>query len=119
MSEVMTRGIAAGRTDSAIEWVRYILPSQRNCVRNCRAFLRLSWRKVLGCDIRRCMYLGLAAFMVAHAEKGAPLLPVLKAEGLTLAGFARLQRAWTKRLVADEALSSTFRGWVEQVKKQL
>ena len=59
------------------------------------------------------------AFMVAHAEKGAPLLPILKAEGLTLAGFARLQRAWTKRLVADEALSSTFRGWVEQVKKQL
>lgn len=59
------------------------------------------------------------AFLVAHAEKGVPLPPVLKAEGLGLAGFARLQRAWTKRLVADEALASTFRGWVEQVKKQL
>lgn len=58
------------------------------------------------------------AFLMAHVELGTPLAPILKSQGLTLAGFARLQRAWMRRLAADDALTRTFREWVLRAKSE-
>jgi hypothetical protein len=57
------------------------------------------------------------AWLVARMERGEDPADVYASDGLSLPDAARLQRAWTKRLVSDEALMSTFRGWVERLKR--
>lgn len=59
------------------------------------------------------------ATLVARIEAGQPAPEVLKSDGLSLADWARLQRAWTNRLAQDGEMTSTFRGWVEEHKRAL
>jgi hypothetical protein len=59
------------------------------------------------------------AWLVARLELGHDAAALFAADGLSLADWSRLHRAWTKRLVADPALAVTFREWVAQVKAQL
>jgi len=57
------------------------------------------------------------AALVARMEMGEPPTRVLASDGLSLADWARLQRAWTARLAQDAEMTSTFRGWVESRKR--
>jgi hypothetical protein len=57
------------------------------------------------------------ATLVARMEAGEDPADTLAADGLSLADWGRLQRAWTRRLANDAALASTFRGWVERLKR--
>ena len=58
------------------------------------------------------------ALIVARIEAGAPAPAVLREQGLTLSGYARLVRAWTRRIASDPALGATFREWVEAAKRR-
>jgi hypothetical protein len=58
------------------------------------------------------------ADLVARMEMGEPTPSVLASDGLTLADWARLQRAWSRRLAQDAEMTSTFRGWVEARKRR-
>jgi hypothetical protein len=58
------------------------------------------------------------AGLVARMESGENPPDVLASDGLSLADWARLQRAWTQRLAQDADLASTFRGWVEEKKRR-
>lgn len=57
------------------------------------------------------------ASLVARIEKGEPAGIVVASEGLTLAEWTRLQRAWTSRIARDAALGATFRELVESAKR--
>ena len=57
------------------------------------------------------------AGLVARMESGEGPPEVLASDKLSLADWARLQRAWTRRLAQDAELTSTFRGWVEEKKR--
>lgn len=57
------------------------------------------------------------AELVARMESGEDPSKVLASDGLSLADWARLQRAWTRRLAQDAEMTSTFRGWVEEKKR--
>lgn len=57
------------------------------------------------------------AELVARMESGEPPPQVLASDGLSLADWARLQRAWTRRLAQDAEMTSKFRGWVERRKQ--
>jgi hypothetical protein len=58
------------------------------------------------------------AELVARMESGEQASQVLASDGLSLADWARLQRAWTRRLAQDAEMTSTFRGWVEERKRR-
>jgi hypothetical protein len=58
------------------------------------------------------------ADLTARMESGEPAAQVLASDGLSLADWARLQRAWTRRLAQDAEMTSTFRGWVEARKRR-
>lgn len=56
------------------------------------------------------------AALLARIESGQPPATVLAADGLSLADWARLQRAWTMRAVNDAGLAATLRALVEEAK---
>ncbi len=56
------------------------------------------------------------AQLVARIERGDNPGLVAKQDGLSLADFGRLSRAWTRRLAQDAAMSRQFREWVQHEK---
>lgn len=56
------------------------------------------------------------AWLVGRIERGEDPAVVARSEGLSLPDWARLQRAWTRRLADDPALATTFRQWVVESK---
>lgn len=53
------------------------------------------------------------AVVVAQIEAGYPPPLVLAQAGLTMAGFAKMQRVWAQELAKDPDASRAFRGHVE------
>ena len=57
------------------------------------------------------------AALCARIEGGESAATVLAGDKLSLADWARLQRAWTKRVVDDPGLADPLRSLIEEAKK--